>query len=648
MSLIATLQNHYKQSDKYIQKVRDDLDFTWDDREEILSSILKNKKGIKSKVDTGELVNLVLDGASRVMAQFPTGTIQALTEDDKGRSIMMNIIHEKYIIPNANSQYDLLTKLRLWDIYSRVYGSMPALVDYRISKEYTGPDLWLINPRSFFPQAGATSIQDMDYAQISTWVSVDYLNTRDKKVWTNLPTLIKKVKDDSKKKSGQDNKYISVNERDPNYEGESGQFAQCELRTEYRKNKWITYSPEYSLVVRNIPNPHKDDNLPIVMKECFPLLDRLYGLAEFERGHSLYRAINSLVGLYMDGVQMSIFPPVLVNQNGVVGSSIKYQAKAKWLLTKPNSVSQLNLSPQGLSTFTSTYGFLKSQILNLGATTDTTVSKGTDPGQGKTPEALKMQGAREGARDNWDRFMMERALEKVNQKFINLIATKQEKAISIDLFKDDVKKIQEQYPDEDIKSVFGTGLTIYNSGKAGKLEVTNKELSDGGNVKFKYTIDPGSTSKKDDEAEHSALIDLMGLIFKFPQALDQITQTGTFQIGDKTFNFGEALKRYIITSGVADSEKIISESKGQQQGAQQQVQQMQQTIQQMAQAIQQIQQKVDNKKSKEPAETLNYKDAPDDVKREIERQAGLQPSQMGSNSTLNELHNINASNQLRQ
>ncbi len=32
---------------------------------------------------------------------------------------------------------------------------------------------------------------------------------------------------------------------------------------------------------------------------------------------------------------------------------------------------------------------------------------------------------------------------------------------------------------------------------------------------------------------------------------------------------------------------------------------------------------------KPPAETLNYKDAPEDVKREIEMQAGLQPSRIG-------------------
>lgn len=37
---------------------------------------------------------------------------------------------------------------------------------------------------------------------------------------------------------------------------------------------------------------------------------------------------------------------------------------------------------------------------------------------------------------------------------------------------------------------------------------------------------------------------------------------------------------------------------------------------------------------KPPAETLNYKDAPEDVKREIEAQAGLQPSKMGGNAEM--------------
>ena len=86
----------------------------------------------------------MFDGASRVMAQFPTGKIQTLTKSDAGKNVAVNMIHTRYILPNANVQFDLVTKFKLWNAYSRVFGSMPALVDYRVDKDYIGPDLWLI------------------------------------------------------------------------------------------------------------------------------------------------------------------------------------------------------------------------------------------------------------------------------------------------------------------------------------------------------------------------------------------------------------------------------------------------------------------------------------------------------------------------
>ena len=645
--LLAELKQHFSESDKYLEPIRNAEGFTWDDRENMLVGILTDagSETTKSKVNTQDLVNIVLDGACRVMAQFPTGTIQALTEDDKGKNLMMGLIHEKYIIPNADSQFDFLTKLRIWDIYSRVFGSMPALVDYRVDDDYVGPDIWLIHPRAFFPQAGHTNISQMQYCQVSTWVSVEYLKSRDKKVWKNVDELIKKVKEGAKTRQSQESKYLPVNERlNGDLMPETGNFAECELLTEYRKDRWITYSKEYNLIVRDIPNPQKNNELPIVMKHCFPLLDRLYGLAEFERGHTLQRAANSLVNLYMEGVQMSIFPPLMVDANGVVASTIEYKAKSKWLITKPNAISQLQLSPQGLNTFNSTYAFLKALMLNLGATTDTSVSKDVDPGSGKTPQALKMQSAREGARDNWDRFMMEQALEKVTQKFIDLLTTKQEKPIEIILFKSDIKKLQEAYPNEDITSVFGNGLKTFTSGQAGKLIIGADQWKNGKEtVKFKYFIDPGSTMKADDINEHQALTDTMMLIMKIPGAMEQIAKTGKFQMGGKTFDFSEAMKRYVLTGGIQDGDKIVSENKdnpqAQQQDSQtaQQMQQMAQIIQEMQQRIEELEQNLSQKQEKKPEDTITYRDAPEFIKAQLEAKAGLQPDPLNAHKAANEL-----------
>ena len=60
----------------------------------------------------------------------------------------------------------------------------------------------------------------------------------------------------------------------------------------------------------------------------------------------------------------------------------------------------MNLSPQGQNTFNNVYQIVTSSMLNMMGTTDTSISSQVDPGMGKTPEALKQQGARESSRDN--------------------------------------------------------------------------------------------------------------------------------------------------------------------------------------------------------------------------------------------------------
>ena len=123
--------------------------------------------------------------------------------------------------------------------------------------------------------------------------------------------------------------------------------------------------------------------------------------------------------------------------------------------------------------------------------------------------------------------------------------------------------------------------------------------------------------------------------------------SGKVKIGEKEIDFGYALKRYITSSGVQDGEKIIYDSKdGQEENPDEvgqlkkQMEQAAQIIQQLAQKVQEIQQKSQQKPTKSPIESMSYKDVPEDVKRQIEAQAGLKPSEMGANPILNQIHKM--------
>src|SRR6185503_9090178 len=112
---------------------------TWSDRERLLinrPADSYSQKSTRSHVTDGHIATLAFDRQARVAAQLPTGTMYDLDSKDEKSAILMNLVLNKYILPNANSQMDALTKLRMTGVYASLYGACPILYDYRVDDEY--------------------------------------------------------------------------------------------------------------------------------------------------------------------------------------------------------------------------------------------------------------------------------------------------------------------------------------------------------------------------------------------------------------------------------------------------------------------------------------------------------------------------------
>lgn len=544
-SLILELTDQYDRSASDAQPLID----TYEEKEDLLIGELEDSvsRSAKSKVFVPELANIIIERSARVMAQNATGKVEAITKKNVGKSKMMDLTLHKYIIPNANQFRPHLVKNRMWDVYSNVYGSYPVLVDYFVTDDYVGPDYTFIPLRDLVWQVGKNSVDECDYLFVRSVVSKKWLLDRNTKDWKNIDKLLEYVK--TKPGRNLDNQ-TSTQElySSQDYVNDVGDgYEQIELITRYEKDRWVTFSNDAEIVVRDIKNPQKNNKIPVVMKDAFPLMDRMIGLGEFERGMTLNYAVNGLVNLYMDGVKMSIFPPMKLYLPDLVAKTIKNEAGAKWLLKNmnPNAVTEHIRNPQGLQTFQSTYSFMKSAILNIGGSSTTQSSQETDPGMGKTPQALKMQAMREAARDNWDRFMMEQALEQVYNRFIDLVANKQEKPLKLYLMKEELEQIAKINPDV---------VEMFESGESGQLIVKPSDVKD---TPYKFSIDSGSTLKKDDAVENETITSIIALIMKMPNAMSSIATNGTVQLGNKVIDFGELFKRFVITASLQDWEKIV-------------------------------------------------------------------------------------------
>jgi hypothetical protein len=523
---------------------------TWDEKEALVVASLKDSisQNTKSQVYDPRLLTIVLERVYRVMAQLPSGKVQALSKKDRGKSLFMDLALNNYVVPNATTQFDILTKHRMVDFYSNLYGSFGCLVDWVVRDDYIGPDYYMIPIRDLVPQPKKISIDDCDYVFVKTKVSRAWLKQRDTKTWVNIDKVLEasKGKQGTTYKDMEDQSFVE-HKFDDIFSEEFDNHREVTLVTKYMRDRWVTVAPDFNLIVRDIENPHKNGKLPVVVKHAFPLIDRFHGLGEFEKGMSLQHAINSLINLYLDGVKYSIFPPTKIDLAGVVPSTIKLEPGAKWIIKngQMEAIQSHQISPQGTQTFQQTFSFLVSEVLNLAGTTDTSNADGIDPAMGKTPHAIQFLSQRQNARDAWDRFMMEKFVEDVYDRFIDLLVCKQEKPIKMHLFDEELQQIAKYNPDV---------VDIFESGQAGELTIKPMDIKE---TNYMFRIDAGSSYKRDELAEKQEIDAKIAMILQLPGAPEQIAQTGGVAMGDTYIDFAELLKRSGMTSGIQDWEKIF-------------------------------------------------------------------------------------------
>jgi hypothetical protein len=550
MSLRQEITERIGAAETYLQ----DKIAVWDDMEKLFNGTLidRGSESTKTQVFDHKLSTLLLEREYRVMGQLPTGKVQAISRNDLGTSKLMNLILDKYIIPNANAQWDFLTKMRMVDRYSGLYGNFFALVDWEVGGKngYVGPDMWLLNIRDVLPQTGAVSLEDSDFVLVRTWRPISYFESLSKQSgFKNVDKIITKLKD---KKGGRDSRPATEKSQREQQAYPSGAPATksgyYEVITQYEKDRWVDYCVDADMEFRDMDNPHDNDELPVVCKYSIPMLDDFMGMSDFERGAPMQNVVNSVWNLYLDAVKMSIYPPVLINKDNIAAmSSLKWGPAAKWLVrgnSIENAVKPMNLTPQGISEFNNTYSAASAAILNMFSTTDTTVTQKQDAGYGRTPQALAMQQSRENSRDVSDRFFMEQFEKKVVKKMVNLTSKKMPSSISIRLFEKEIDDLAMDYPE--IKEMYKSN---------GKLTIDKKKV---GSVMYDYDIVSGSSYAVDKKAQSDNLTSMLDLYIK-SQTPNGNTLAMDLEKDGYKLHFGELFKQVVQQSGIQDQGKILEE-----------------------------------------------------------------------------------------
>lgn len=522
-------------------EVHDQFIEEWDAHEAMLISKTYDavSKQTKNGITDSEAATMVIERSARVVGQLPSGMTEAAGRKDRGKAVLMDIIRQKWIYPNANAQRPFLDKIRLWEMYSGVYGEMPMFYDWDIAPNgYVGPNCWLWSPRNFIPQQGKYSIADMTHAHAISWMDYHDLNkikvqleTDDTFaeesgwIYENVVTVCEAVKNASKDMDTHRTSYVERTRSTEAVKGriqvvtrfESGFYDEEKSPEEGR---WISFSPEWgSLELRNIPNPHGTGKIPFVIKPAIPLLDSFYNLSEFARAKPIQFAKDGLTNFYFAGIKMNIYPPTVVNAQGILKHTVSNEPGAIWEEIMPNSARRLETSTAGLNTYQAAMGMLNGALQNVFGTTTTQANADSamSPQFGKTPEALKYQQGRESARDNQNRAYLQTAIEELIDGMFSLIVNMATEPIDITLFADDVKEIQKAGYNDVLELVFPN-----ESLQAGRLLIDPKQLQ---GVTYRFNMKPDSTIKMTKAEQKESLLEFISVLAKHQNELDMIYKT---------------------------------------------------------------------------------------------------------------------------
>lgn len=445
--LYTQVKDHYDLAEDETDKRRTGRgrigSISFDEADELFRSWLDEKKWpYDALLVDPRTFTFIFEKTSRLFANKLRGRLIPR----EGSDVLASYINNELL----NFQWDLATyggsmmnKWALMDINARKYGASFALCKWRFEKNgekvvYDGPEMRVLRNRDCLPDIAATSIEDCNWFQVRDYVTLQDLHqindsSRGKPIYKNLDLLeVSMKKDEAANGTGGDtrstnwisrNRTISGLTEDPI--GRDRVFKTVEIVTEYRRDRWVTFSPRHGVILRDIKNPYENNELPIVMLRYYPIDDDLYGLSEIEPVKGLQKAINALLSQYVDEINQNMQKPVAIGP-GVKDHTLRWGPGARWRMNNPQTdIRIIETSSNAAAYFTTTYSALVAAMMTALGESSLGVSNIGRFNPEKTATEVQSLNAQRNARDSFNQQFLAEAIKRqmmlwhqMNQKML--------------------------------------------------------------------------------------------------------------------------------------------------------------------------------------------------------------------------------------
>lgn len=452
------------------------IDF--DKKDELFRSYIDERKWpYRAQVFDPRVFTTLYEKTARLLANKPRGRMNPREGGDAlGAKINNELLSFQWDDNERVDTTPMLAKWALMDLNARKYGASFGLVPWHWERQvdrkggkpflfYDGPD--------FKPWANRDVLHNPSYSTIKNWIQLRSYATlqelqdvnytaRSKPIYKNLDLLHIQMKQESTGGGDRRNiNYISKNKSIKgleDYLGTDQVYKTIEIVTEYRPDRWITFSRRYGVILQDIPNPYDHGQIPVVQLKYYPIDDDIYGLSEIEPVEKMMRALNAYINQNLDTLNMATYPVLKVNQTGgaVQMHTLQFGPGAKWMMNNPLSdVLSFEMKPAGLAEFPTIYRFMVGAIAE-GFGEASAAASGLDPtGEKKTATEIKDTSFSRSARDNFNRMFLEEAIKKqmtfwfkMNQQFLFSDPQEQQKVIRV-TGKDAIRYFQQAGLDAD-------------------------------------------------------------------------------------------------------------------------------------------------------------------------------------------------------
>lgn len=545
------------------------------------NGLMENLDPNLPETNDGSLAASLYKLPKRIINNTISGRAVALDSDDAWITELANIVWEKKIIPNANSQAPFIRKWKDAVRKAGIYGSVPLITLFVERGDYTGADFIVGQPQDVTLETGKVSDYDSDVLFWDIYLSKLQLkrlleqaqeeikdHKAEKKAYDKAKADAEKaglefdqeepepynvwfidvLKDILKSPEPEDTRDSDDDHRDRNDRGAKQKGYKFNIAVQRGAN--APYKMTYTNTgkcVREWSNPDPTGDVSIHFLYCYQDFINPYGVGIVKLAGGTQNVLDYMRQADVLATQLGFRPPIAVS--GDVESAdldtFVYEQDAIWEVGNAD-VKRQEISNQiyaGLPTRTSMYKTSLNQLIPVG---DTSIAAGSgDPMYSKTPAGVKFQQENlsiddEDFKDNVDITYAAVAKSMINTHFANMQGS-------------DLLKLS----DEEVKLLMDAGLEFPLDENGQPLTNELEVIWDEARANFDFVIDPEADKTKDEEQRRE------GLQFIVESLKDPGNQSllmgQPIIVGSKKIDPGELMGE--LLSLATDNDKIIQDIK---------------------------------------------------------------------------------------